>query len=60
MLGRLNPIGGCDMTRLIAAAALLLATAAPVFACDWTKSSSTDSQSNTASSNTETAQHSRS
>ena len=34
------------MTRLIAAAALLLATVAPVFACDFTKSSSTDSPVN--------------
>jgi hypothetical protein len=55
-----NPTGGCDMTRLIAAAALLLATVAPVFACDFTKSSATDSQSTTASSNANPAPHSRS
>jgi hypothetical protein len=48
------------MTRLIAAAALLLATAVPVFACDFTKSSSTDTQSTTASSSAKPAPHSRS
>jgi hypothetical protein len=47
------------MTRLIAAVALLIATAAPVFACDFTESS-TDSQSTTASSNAEPAVHSHS
>ena len=49
------------MTRLIVAAALLLATVAPVFACDFTKSlPSTDSQSTTASSNAKPAPYSRS
>jgi hypothetical protein len=53
MLTGQNPTGGCDMTRLIAAAA-------PVFACDLNKSSSTDTQSNTAASNAKPALHSRS
>jgi hypothetical protein len=48
------------MTRLIAAAALLIAIAAPVLACDWNKSSSTDSHSSTAASNGKAALNSRS
>ena len=48
------------MTRLLAAAVLLIATAAPVFACDVTRSSSTNSHSTTASSNAKQASHSHS
>ena len=38
------------MTRLLAAALLLIATAVPAFACSWNQSASTDSQSKTAAS----------
>ena len=48
------------MMRLLAAAALLLATVAPVSACAFTKSSSTDSQSTTALSHAKPAPQSRS
>jgi hypothetical protein len=48
------------MTRLIAAAVLLIVAAAPAFACDYNKTSSTNSQSTTASSNAKPALHSRS
>ncbi len=48
------------MTRLIAAAALLIAMAAPVLACDFNKSASTDTHSTTAASNGKSALHSRS
>jgi hypothetical protein len=51
LIGR-NLTGGCNMTRLIAAA--------PVFACDLNKSSSAETQSNTAASNAKPALHSRS
>jgi hypothetical protein len=48
------------MTRVIAVVALLIATAAPVLACDGNQSSSTDSHSSTAASNGKPALHSRS
>ncbi|MBV9251196.1 MAG: hypothetical protein JO227_18335 [Acetobacteraceae bacterium] len=48
------------MTRLMIAAALLIATAAPVFACEWNKSASTSSHSTTATSNGKSALNSRS
>jgi hypothetical protein len=49
------------MTRLIAAVVLLIATAAPVLACDWNKSASTDSHSTTAASSSgKSTLHSRS
>jgi hypothetical protein len=48
------------MTRLIAAAALLIAMDARVLACDFDRSASTDTQSTTASSNGKSALHSRS
>jgi hypothetical protein len=38
------------MTRLMAAAMLLIAATMPAFACDWMKSVSTDSQSSTVAS----------
>jgi hypothetical protein len=60
MLISLNLPGGCDMTRLIAAAALLIATAAPVLACDFNKSASTDTHSTAAASNGKLVQHGRS
>jgi hypothetical protein len=42
--------GSCiDMTRLIAAALLFVASAAPALACDWNKSVSTDTPSTVAS-----------
>jgi hypothetical protein len=37
------------MSRLIAIAVLIVAVAAPAFACDWNKSAATDSQSTVAS-----------
>jgi hypothetical protein len=37
------------MTRLIAAAALIVAIAAPALACEWNKSAGADSQSTVAS-----------
>jgi hypothetical protein len=37
------------MSRLIAIAALMVAVAAPAFACDWNKSAATDSRSTVAS-----------
>jgi hypothetical protein len=37
------------MTRLIAAAVLVIAVAAPAFACEWNKSASAGSQSTVAS-----------
>ena len=48
------------MTRLFAAAVLLIAMAAPVLACDFNKSASTDTHSTTAASNGKSALHSRS
>ena len=50
----------CDMTRLIAAAVLLMASALPVLACDFNKSASTDTHSTTAASHGKSALHSRS
>ena len=38
------------MARLLAAALLLTVAAAPAFACDWQKSTSTDTQKRTAAS----------
>jgi len=38
------------MTRLFAAAVLFSVVAMPVFACEWNKSASTDSQSSTVAS----------
>jgi hypothetical protein len=43
-----NP-GRLKMTRLIAAAALIIAITAPAFACEWNKSAGADSQSTVAS-----------
>ena len=37
------------MSRLIAVAALMVAVAAPAFACDWSKSAATNSRSTVAS-----------
>jgi hypothetical protein len=37
------------MSRLIAIAALMVAVAAPAFACDWNKSAAADSRSTVAS-----------
>jgi hypothetical protein len=37
------------MSRLIAIAVLMVAVAAPAFACDWNKSAATDSRSTVAS-----------
>ena len=48
------------MMGLIAAAALLIAMAAPVLACDFNKSASTETHSNTAASNGKSALRSRS
>jgi hypothetical protein len=48
------------MTRLIAAAALLIAITAPVLACDGNKSASTNTHSTTAASDAKLAHHSRS
>jgi hypothetical protein len=50
---------GFDMTRLIAGAALLITMAAPVLACDFNKSASTDTLSTTAASNGKSALHGR-
>jgi hypothetical protein len=38
------------MARLVAAAMVLTAAAAPAFACDWQKSTSTDTQQRTVAS----------
>ena len=46
------------MTRLIAAAALVIAITAPAFACEWNKSAGADSQS-TVASQSSGAQHSK-
>ena len=54
---RANP-GRLKMTRLIAAAAFIIAAAAPALACEWNKSAGADSQS-TVSSQSGGAQHSK-
>jgi hypothetical protein len=46
------------MTRLIAAAAFIIAAAAPALACEWNKSAGADSQS-TAASQSGGVQHSK-
>ena len=46
------------MTRLIAAAAFIIAAAAPALACEWNKSAGADSQS-TVASQSGGAQHSK-
>lgn len=60
LIGRPNLSGECDMTRLIAVTALLIAIAAPVLACEGNKSASTNSHSTTAASDAKLAHHSRS
>ncbi len=45
------------MSRLITIAVLMVAVAAPAFACDWNKSAATDSQSTVASHSGEQAPH---
>jgi hypothetical protein len=58
-----NP-GGLKMTRLIAAAALIIAAATPALACEWNKSAGADTQSTVASQagaqHSKPVQHSRS
>jgi hypothetical protein len=44
------------MTRFIAAAALIIAAAAPALACEWEKSAGADSQSTVASQSIEARQ----
>jgi hypothetical protein len=48
------------MTRSIAIAVLMVAVAAPSFACDWNKSAAADSQSTVASQGRKQAHHGRS
>ena len=48
------------MSRLIAIAVLMVAVAVPAFACEWNKSTATDSQSTVASHSGEQAPHGRS
>ena len=48
------------MSRFIAIAVLMVAVAAPAFACDWNKSAATDSRSTVASQGGKQAQHGRS